>query len=311
MPETLPQLAGDRLFITDGGLETVLVFQHGLELPAFAAFPLLEDEGGRALLRAYYEPFIETAARHGAGLVVDTATFRANPDWGAEIGYDRAALDAVNRAAVALAEDVRAEAGARGVHAVVSGAIGPRGDGYVPSKVMTAEEAEAYHRVQIATFAQTSADMVCAFTLNYVEEAVGIARAARAEELPAAISFTVEVDGRLPDGRSLREAIERVEAETDGSPAYYMVNCAHPTHVAPALADGGPWRERIVALRANASRMSHAELDEAELLDDGDPAELAAEYRALRERLPAVNVVGGCCGTDHRHVERICAAWPG
>jgi homocysteine S-methyltransferase len=176
---------------------------------------------------------------------------------------------------------------------------------------MTAHEAEAYHRVQIATFARTSADMVCAFTLNYVEEAVGIVRAARAEDLPAAISFTVEVDGRLPDGHSLREAVERVDAETDAGAAYFMVNCAHPTHVAPALEDAGPWLERIVALRANASRMSHAELDEAEELDSGDPAELGEQYRELRERLPAVNVVGGCCGTDHRHVSQICAAWPG
>jgi homocysteine S-methyltransferase len=311
MPQTLPQLARDRLFITDGGLETVLVFHHGLELPAFAAFTLLDDEEGRALLRAYHEPFVETAARHGAGLIVDTATFRANPDWGAEIGYDRARLDEINRAAVALAEEVRAAAAERGVHAIVSGAVGPRGDGYVPSRLMTAEQAEAYHRVQIATFAQTSADMICAFTLNYIEEAVGIVRAAKAEGLPAAISFTVEVDGRLPDGHTLREAIERVDAETDAGAAYFMVNCAHPTHLEPALADEGPWLERIVGLRANASRMSHAELDEAEELDDGDPVELGAQYRELREKLPAVNVVGGCCGTDHRHVAQICAAWPG
>ncbi len=196
-----------------------------------------DDEGGRALLRGYFEPFIETAARHAAGLIIDTATFRANPDWGAEIGYDRGRLDEINRDAVALAEEVRAAARERGVHAIVSGAVGPRGDGYVPSRLMTAEQAEAYHRVQIATFAQTSADMICAFTLNYIEEAVGIVRAAQAEGLPAAISFTVEVDGRLPDGHTLREAIERVDAETDAGAAYFMVNCAHPTHLAPALAD--------------------------------------------------------------------------
>jgi homocysteine S-methyltransferase len=311
MTHTLPQLARDRLFITDGGLETTLVFHQGIDLPAFAAFTLLDDPDGRALLRAYYEPFVDLAVRHGAGLVVDTATWRANPDWGAQLGYDPERLAAANRRAVEVAEDVRTAAGDRGVAAVVSGAIGPRGDGYVPSALMSADEAEAYHRVQIATFAETSADMVCAFTLNYPEEAIGIVRAAREEDLPVAISFTVETDGRLPQGTTLRAAVEAVDAATDAGAAYFMVNCAHPTHLAPALAEEGAWRERIVALRANASRMSHAELDASEELDDGDPAELAAQYRELRERLPAINVVGGCCGTDHRHVAEICAAWPG
>ena len=311
MTQTLPQLARDRLFITDGGLETTLVFHQGIDLPAFAAFTLLEEPDGRALLRAYYEPFVDLAVRHGAGLVVDTATWRANPDWGTHLGYSPERLAAANRRAVEVAEDVRTAAGDRGVAAVVSGSIGPRGDGYVPGALMSADEAEAYHRVQIATFAETSADMVCAFTLNYPEEAIGIVRAARTEGLPAVISFTVEVDGRLPEGTSLRAAIEAVDAATDAGAAYFMVNCAHPTHLAPALAEEGHWRERIVALRANASRMSHAELDASEELDDGDPVELAAQYRELRERLPAVNVVGGCCGTDHRHVAQICAAWPG
>jgi homocysteine S-methyltransferase len=311
MTQTLPQLARDRLFITDGGLETTLVFHQGIDLPAFAAFTLLDEPDGRALLRAYYEPFVDLAVRHGAGLVVDTATWRANPDWGTQLGYSPERLAAANRRAVEVAEDVRTAAGDRGVAAVVSGSIGPRGDGYVPGALMSADEAEAYHRVQIATFAETSADMVCAFTLNYPEEAIGIVRAARKEDLPAVISFTVEVDGRLPEGTSLRAAIEAVDAATDAGAAYFMVNCAHPTHLAPALEEEGPWRERIVALRANASRMSHAELDASEELDDGDPVELAEQYRELRDRLPALNVVGGCCGTDHRHVAQICAAWPG
>jgi len=176
---------------------------------------------------------------------------------------------------------------------------------------MSAREAEAYHGVQLASFAATPADMVCAFTLNYVDEAVGIVRAARAEDLPVALSFTVETDGRLPDGTALRAAVERVDAETDGGAAYFMVNCAHPEHIEPALADEGPWLGRIVGLRANASRMSHAELDESEELDDGDPVELGEQYRDLRAKLPAVQVVGGCCGTDSRHVAQICAAWPG
>ena len=309
-PQPLPQLTGDRLFITDGGLETTVMFEHGIDLPCFAAFPLLEDFGGRALLRRYFEPFVALAAARGTGLVVDTATWRASPDWGSALGYSAARLDAVNRDAVALAEEIRASAEARGVPTVVSGAIGPRGDGYVPGARMSAREAEAYHAVQIASFAQTSADMVCALTLTTADEAVGIVRAARAEDLPVAVSFTVETDGRLPDGTSLRDAVEGVDAATDAGAAYFMVNCAHPEHIEPALLEGGAWLDRIAGLRANASRASHAELDEAEELDAGDPEDLGAWYRDLREHLRALSVVGGCCGTDHRHVTAICQAWP-
>ena len=308
--QRLPQLTGDRLFITDGGLETTLMFEHGIDLPCFAAFPLVEDFGGRSLLRRYYEPFVALAAAHGTGLIVDTATWRASPDWGSALGWSPARLDEVNREAVALAEEVRAAAAARGVPAVVSGTIGPRGDGYVPGARMSARESEAYHAVQIASFAGTSADMVCALTLTTADEAVGIVRAARAEGLPVAVSFTLETDGRLPDGTALQDAVEQVDAATDAGAAYFMVNCAHPEHIEPALAGGGPWLDRLSGLRANASRASHAELDEAEELDDGDPEELGLQYHDLRDHLRAVTVVGGCCGTDHRHVAAICQAWP-
>jgi homocysteine S-methyltransferase len=176
---------------------------------------------------------------------------------------------------------------------------------------MTAEEAERYHSAQVRTFSETAADMVSALTMTYVEEAVGIARAARAAGMPAAISFTVETDARLPSGQALGEAIEQADAETDGGVAYFMINCAHPTHFADVLEADEPWADRIRGLRANASAKSHAELDEAEELDEGDPVELGAQYRALRPRLRNLNVVGGCCGTDHRHIAEICRAWLG
>ena len=208
-----------------------------------------------------------------------------------------------------LAEEVRAAATAEGLTAVVSGCVGPRGDGYDPSDAMTADEAERYHAVQIGTFADTSADQVTAITMTNAEEAIGIVRAAGAAGIPAAISFTVETDGRLPTGQPLRAAIEQVDAETGGSAAYFMVNCAHPTHFADALEPDGEWLQRLVGLRANASSKSHAELDESTELDEGDPADLAARHAGLRERLPAVTVLGGCCGTDARHVAAICAAW--
>jgi S-methylmethionine-dependent homocysteine/selenocysteine methylase len=303
----LPRLDGDRLFITDGGMETTLIFHRGLELPSFAAFDLLKDETGVAALRAYYEPYVEVARDLGVGALLDTPTWRASADWGARLGYSRAELDAVNRRAVALAEEVRAAN--RDVPILINGTVGPRGDGYDPAELMSADEAEHYHTAQVATFADTTADMVTALTMTHAEEAIGVARAGASADVPIAISFTVETDGRLPSGQPLGEAIEQVDADTGRAPAYYMINCAHPSHFASVLGDGAAWVARVGGVRANASRKSHAELDEAETLDEGDPVELGADYRALRPLLPAVRVVGGCCGTDHRHVAEVGRAW--
>ena len=300
----LPQLDG-RTFITDGGMETTLIFRDGLELPEFASFVLLDDPEGLAALWGYYASYVAIAERHGVGIVLDTPTWRANPDWGARLGYAADALDDVNRRGVALLEEIRAERG--DVEMLISGCVGPGGDGYVVGEAMSPDEAHAYHSAQISTFAGTSADLVSALTLNYADEATGIARAAAEAGIPSVISFTVETDGRLPSGQELRDAVAEVDAATDAAPAYYMVNCAHPTHFEDVLSEGG--LERVRGLRANASRKSHAELDEAEDLDQGDPDDLAERYRALRPLMPGLNVVGGCCGTDERHIEAICTAF--
>jgi len=309
--DALPQLASERPFICDGGLETTLIFHRGIDLPQFAAFDLLRRPEGAPAIREYFRPYLDIARANGVGFVLDTVTWRANPDWAALLGYSPGELDAANRAAVALAEEIRETEGAAVPPIVISGAIGPRGDGYDPEVLMGPDEAEEYHSVQIGTFADTAADMVAAVTMTHVGEAAGVVHAARAAGLPVAISFTVETDGRLPDGTSLRSAIEETDALTGAGAAYFMVNCAHPTHFAGALDEPGDWRERIGGLRANASKMSHAELDEAEELDEGDPSEFGDDHRALRSRLPGVRVVGGCCGTDHRHVAEVCAAWLG
>ncbi|MGZ6779779.1 MAG: homocysteine S-methyltransferase family protein [Mycobacterium sp.] len=307
--QALPQLSGDRLFVTDGGLETELIFHDGRDLPCFAAFPLLAQPDTRARLRRYYDGYLDIARKHGAGFLVETPTWRASPGWGRALGYSERRLEDANRAAVELAEGVRAAAASDGITAVVSGCVGPRGDGYDPNSAMTPDEAEDYHSMQIGTFADTSADQITAMTITNAAEAIGIVRAAAAAGIPAAMSFTVETDGRLPSGQPLREAIEQVDAETGASAAYFMINCAHPTHFASALEDDGPWRNRLVALRANSSTRSHAEIDEATELDEGDPAELGAQHAALRNRLPAVRLLGGCCGTDARHVAAIIEAW--
>ena len=307
--DDLPQLDGG-LFLTDGGIETTLIFHRGFDLPAFAAFPLLDDERGTAALRRYYEPYLALARTHDAGFVLESPTWRASSRWGAQLGYSADQLARLNRKAISLMAELReVHAGSRPI--VISGCLGPHAQGYRADEVLSADEARDYHSTQIGTFAETEAEMVAAITMTYVDEAIGITEAAAEAEMPVAISFTTETDGRLPSGQPLGEAITELDDRTGGAAAYVMLNCAHPTHFEDVLSPGEPWVDRIRGLRANASMRSHAELDEADELDDGDPADLGARYAALAGRLERLNVVGGCCGTDARHVAEIAAAWPG
>jgi homocysteine S-methyltransferase len=292
------------LFLSDSGMETTLVFHEGMDLPAFAAFPLLETEAGRTWLTQYFDRHLALAERHGSGFVLDTPTWRANKDWGATIGYGTEALAGINRTAVAFCQGLRAAWQDRVSPILVAGVIGPRSDGYVAGTA-TAEEAEAYHATQIATLADAGADLVAAYTLTTIAEATGIARAAEAAGIAVAISFTVETDGRLASGPTLGEAIEAVDEATGFSPAYYMINCAHPSHFADAFAGNPAWARRIRGLKANASTLSHAELEAMTTLDAGDADDLAERYAGLRRMLPGLAVLGGCCGTDHTHVAAI------
>lgn len=296
--------------LTDAGLETVLVFDEGIDLPHFASFPLVDSDEGRAALQRYYRPFLELARDRAVPLVLAAPTWRANSDWGRLLGYEGDDLAAVNRRAVALVESTRDEVldpAERG-NVIVEASIGPRSDAYQPTLVMDADEAEDYHAAQLITLADTGCRQATALTLTYVDEAVGITRAATGAGLPVGIGFTVETDGRLPSGDSIEEAILQVDSATDGAVTSFMINCAHPTHFADALPKGDS-RNRIAGVRANASTLSHAELDESEELDAGDPADLAKRYVALRRDLPGLETVGGCCGTDIRHVTAICDAW--
>ncbi len=281
-------------WVTDGGLETDLLFHRGLDLPEFAAFPLVERPESAQVLRDYYRDYAGIAAAAGAGLVLETPTWRANRDWGARLGYDADALDRVNRAAVDL---VRGEAPA-GTSTRLSGVVGPRGDGYVAAG-HRAEEAAEYHRPQVASLAAAGVDVVHAMTLSEVAEAVGVVEAARAVGVPVGVSFTVETDGRLPDGTPLRDAVAQADALAAAD--WYGVNCAHPAHLLPAL-DGGAWQERLQCFRPNASTLTHAELDVMEVLDEGDRDLLRTGVLELLALVPSLEVLGGCCGTDASHV---------
>lgn len=301
---TLPHLTASRPFLTDGGLETTLVFRDGIDLPDFAAFPLLDSPEGRDRLAGYYDPYLELAEQLGVGFILDTPTWRANADWGPRLGYEADELAAVNRRAVAFVAELAQQR--PDLTAVVNGVIGPRGDGYVVGTAMSTAEAVDYHGLQASAFASAGAAMISAITMTYAEEAIGVSRAATAVDLPAVISFTVETDGRLPSGQPVGDAISQVDDATGGAPAYFMINCAHPTHFLPVIDADASWTTRVKGVRANASDLSHAELDAAEELDRGDIAALAELHAVLGQTLD-LRVIGGCCGTDAEHVAALAS----
>lgn len=287
--------------LADGGIETALTDRLGQELPEFAAFVLLDTVEGRDALRAYYRPFVELARARGIAMVLDTPTWRANPDWGARLGYDAEALERVNADAVALVRDgIGDPDGDTLPEILVNGCVGPRYDDYVAAQRMTPEQAEHYHAPQVRTLAEAGADRVTSVTTLDAAEGIGVVRAAQRARIPAAVSFVLGPDGRLADGASLAKAIDQVDAATGGAAIGFLVNCAHPSEAAAGLADcaGATELSRIIGFRLNAAK--HGEDG------PGDDPERFAELEAdLRAYAPNAAVLGGCCGTDVPHVSAL------
>ena len=294
---------GKGLWLTDAGLETAMIFLEGIDLPQFAAFTLLDSAEGQEALLRYNTSFLNEAKTLDAGFLLDTVTWRASAGWGQVLGLTPAEIDQVNRTAVAQAKRLQTDRSGNGQQILINGVIGPHGDAYAPDQMLSAEDAENYHRRQVGVLAASGVDLITAMTLSSHDEAIGIARAAQAVNQPVALSFTVETDGLLISGMTLQEAIYRTDEATNGTPIWYGINCAHPDHFRHVLS--GDWVHRIGSVRANASRLSHAELDEALQLDDGNIDELAQDYKKLLHLLPGLRVVGGCCGTDLRHLAAI------
>jgi S-methylmethionine-dependent homocysteine/selenocysteine methylase len=302
----LPQLSND-LFLTDAGLETDLIFNHGIKIREFAAHTLLFSDSGRAAMVRYFEGFLSLARDFDAGFMLHSQTWKAHRHWASALGATGAELKAANEESLRFIADLRNRFASNSRPIVLNAIIGPRGDAYGPNVVISTREAEDYFSEQVAWLARTEADMVGGMTFNQASEAAGLVRAARRADMPVAISLTLEIDGRLPSGQSLGDAIREVDAASDGYCSYYMINCVHPDHLSPVLEEA-EWTRRIRGLRANASRRSHAELDASTELDAGDPDELAAHYRFVAARIPWLNIFGGCCGCDLRHVARIAEA---
>ena len=296
-------------FMTDGGLETDLIFNHGIDLPEFAAFDLLKNKEGKEVLRKYYLDYLNISKQKCSGFILEAPTYRANPDWALKIGYSLESLDAVNKTAVRELEKLRSDYENESFKIAISVCIGPRGDGNSPTNKMSVEMAEEYHSAQIKSIVDTNADFISALTMNYNEEAIGIVKAAKKNNIPVVISYTLETDGTLPSGETLEAAIITLDKKTDNYVSYFMINCAHPNHFASILDPNSKWTNRIKGLRANASNKSHSELNESETLDIGDKEQLAREYQNLKLLLPNLSIIGGCCGTDHTHLKEICEVW--
>ena len=299
--DRLPQIDGGT-FLAYTGMETDLLFNRGVDLPGFACYPLLETEEGREMLAGYFQDLIKIGRQNNVGVILESPTWVANRDRGAAIGYSSDRLIDLNRQAIGHMSAIRAGSG--DMPTVLSANIGPRDDAYAPNDQMTAEQAETYHLEQISALAETDADLISGYTVAYPAEAIGMVLAAKRVDLPVVIAFTVETDGKLPTGAALGEAILAVDAATDGYASYFMINCAHPDHFKDILTNE-PWMQRLKGIVANASRCSHAELDEAEALDDGDPVELGQQLAEVCRRFPQINIIGGCCGTDIRHLAQI------
>jgi homocysteine S-methyltransferase len=311
MPQThaLPQLNGG-IFLTDGGIETDLIFNRGIDIREFAAHTLLPDPLTRAELANYFRRYLELARQQKTGFILDSQTWKAHLHWAGALGATEQQLRQANRDSIAFIAGMREEFAENDQPIVLNAIIGPTSDAYAPETHVTADQAERYHARQIGWLADTEVDMVTATTFPQADEATGLVRAALAALLPVVVSFTVETDGRLPTGQALPDAIRQVDDATNGGPAYFMVNCAHPDHFFHVF-DGSDWTHRVRGLRCNASRLSHAELDACTTLDDGNPGELGRQYRAILEQMTWVNVVGGCCGSDLRHVTEIARAISG
>ena len=298
MARRLPH-ESNKKFLVYAGTGTDLIFNHGIELPGFASFPLLEKPETRAVLAGQMNALVELAGEMQMGCILDAPTWMANEDRAAPLGYDAQRLVGVNRDGVALMEEVRQAAGRDDI--LVSACIGPRCDPYADIAPIAVEEARRYHSSQLGALRGTSVDLVTAYTFNRTSEAAGCVLAARDIGLPIIMSLVVETDGRLADGTKLVDAVEEIDRVTDDAALFFMTNCAHPTHFSHAV-DNHP---RLRGVIVNASSCSHSELDEAEELDEGDPGQLGREVAEIVKDNPSIQVVGGCCGTDIRHLRQM------
>jgi S-methylmethionine-dependent homocysteine/selenocysteine methylase len=294
-----------QLFLTDGGIETEIMYKWGFDLPHFAMYPLLDNADATAAMRGMYRRYLDVVAKHGLSALMGGLDYRASPDWGALLGYSREGLAEANLRSITFLRELATEYGDNIPQILIAGYVGPRGDAYKVNRTMTEAEAEDYHAVQLATLKAGDVDLAWAFTFNNIPEAIGAARAAARIEVPLAISFTVDGTSRLKSGPSLAEAVETVDAETgEAAPAFYTLNCSHPVEFEPGLTPGA-WIGRVRGFRPNASKKDKIALCKLGHLEEGDPFELGCLMGDLARRYLHMDIWGGCCGTGDVHLDEI------
>ncbi|WP_286238828.1 homocysteine S-methyltransferase family protein [Neptuniibacter halophilus] len=293
-----------RLYLTEGGTETEIMYKYGFELPHFAMFPLLDNPAAVTKMRDMFRYYLDVVAKHKLCALIGGLDYRASPDWGKLLGYSDAGLAEANLQSIDFLRDVAAEYAHDIEQTLIQGLIGPRGDAYQQGHTITAEAAEDYHAIQLTTLKKAGVDLALAITFNNVEESIGVARAAKTIGVPLAISLTLNRNSTLGDGTPLADAIEQIDQATDHSVEFYSINCSHPIEYEPAI-DGGPWLQRVRGVRPNASKMEKVALCKIGHLESGDPVELGEQCGELAKRYPHMDIWGGCCGTWDQHLDQI------
>ena len=305
MVNEFPPRLHQKFYLTEGGTETEVLYKWGFELPEFAMYPLLDNPEANAVIRDIYRRYFHVAETCDTGLLILGHDYRASPDWGAKLGYTPEGLADMQRRTIRFLADMRVAYEGRVTDTYIAGCIGPRGDAYGSGGEMSEAEAEDYHSVQLTTLKDTEADMAIALTFNNIPEAVGVVRAAAALGIPVGISLTLTTESRLRSGPTLREAVEVIDECTGSGAAWFGTNCSHPLEFEPALADDGDWVDRLRYIRPNAVKMEKVALCKLGHLEDGDPVELGKQMGEVARRFPRADILGGCCGTDERHLAEI------
>ncbi len=301
--ETPPRRPG-LSWLTEGGIETEIMYKWGHDMPHFAMFPLLERAAAAADIRGMYRRYLDVAARHGFAALIGGFDYRASPDWGALLGYSDEGLAEANLRSIDFLRGLAREYRDGLPDARIAGYVGPRGDAYSLNRTITEDEAAEYHAVQLATLKRAGVDLAWAVTFNNPAEARGVVRAAREIGVPLALSFSLTSSSRLASGQTLAEAVQSVDAASDGYPAFYALNCSHPLEFEPALTPGA-WQDRLRCIRPNAARIDKIALCKLGHLEEGDPHELGRQMADVARRFPQMDIWGGCCGTCESHLEEI------
>lgn len=295
--------------ITDGGIETRIMFETNLSMdPELQVAALVPDPDGAAALRSIYESYIKAAGEFGLPIVIGTPTFRASLNFARRAGHGgEESVRELNVGAVRLLRQLREDSDHRPIF--IAGVIGPSGDAYTPGDALGAPEAAAYHRLQTEVLAEEGVEFLFAPTFPAVDEALGVAMAMGRSGLPYVVSFVLDTAGRVLDGTPLTAAIERIDNEALPPPLYYSISCVYPDVAARALEDAARDSKtlvgRIAELKANGSPLGTDELVRLDHIEATPPEPFAELLWSLHESHPVLRVIGGCCGTDDRHIRAL------